>query len=265
MLPDVPVPEPEVVVPVVPEAAVPDVAPDVVVPVVPPEVVLLVVPAADPTGGVTTVVTPDASVAGMTTAVLAAPEPAVPVGVTTFCDWLDWPEAEGVAGEPAPPRVPSGSTQFTSRCVQKSGMLVRLVESAPYEAGAVSAASAAPIAIIIVPLVFMIPPSVRRKPARSDIASVGIGLSGFACSHNAARNGPTTLSLSCFLVGARFILPSSPTFLPSPPTPLSRGERGDLWCSARTDAHLHRIQIEEGDSSANALMRIRMTSTMEER
>lgn len=141
------------------------------------------VPAADPTGGVTTVVTPDASVGGMTTAVLdAAPELAVPVGVTTFCDWLDWPEAEGVAGEPAPPRVPSGSTQFTSRCVQKSGMLLRFVESAPYEAGAVSAASAAPIAIIIVRLVFMTPPNVPRMPGRPDIASIGQGLSGFACS-----------------------------------------------------------------------------------
>ena len=61
-----------------------------------------------------TVVKPGAS-AGMTTVVLAVPEADAP------------PET---AGAPPPPRVPSGSTQFTSRCVQKFGMLLRLVESA---------------------------------------------------------------------------------------------------------------------------------------
>jgi GST-like protein len=81
-----------------------------------------------PTGGVTTVVTPEAVVGGMTTGVRPAGAPAAAEGVVVVVvipDDAGVPPPVTTRGEP-----PSGSTQFTSRFEQKSGMVVRSVDSA---------------------------------------------------------------------------------------------------------------------------------------
>ncbi|MDB5901226.1 MAG: hypothetical protein JWM26_104, partial [Betaproteobacteria bacterium] len=106
-----------------------------------------------PTGGVITVVTPEVVVGGITTGVRPAGAPVAAEGVVVVGGAVD-------AGVPPPVTTrgvpPSGSTQFTSRLEQKSGIVVRSVESAartpPDSAMAQSAAAAAEAAIVAIRL-----------------------------------------------------------------------------------------------------------------
>jgi GST-like protein len=105
-----------------------------------------------PTGGVITVVTPEVVVGGITTGVRPAGAPIAAEGVVVG----------GAVDAGVPPPVttrgvpPSGSTQFTSRLEQKSGIVVRSVESAartlPDRAVPQSAAAAAETAIVAIRL-----------------------------------------------------------------------------------------------------------------
>jgi hypothetical protein len=132
--------------------------------------VALVVPA----GGVTTVVTPEAVVGGITTTgVRPAGAPVavegVVVGVVVLPEDAGVPPPVTTRGEP-----PSGRTQFTSRLEQKSGMVVRSVESAAtamFESDvADSAAKAADTAV--------------KAIRRCMVAPSG------RCSRDAANGGP---------------------------------------------------------------------------
>ena len=94
----------------------------------------LAVPAVEVVGCVTTVVTPSAVAGGMTTV------PVRPAGAPTGAGVVVFVFVPGVVvlgGGLVPPTpvttrggAPSGSTQFTSRFEQKSGIVVRSVESA---------------------------------------------------------------------------------------------------------------------------------------